>query len=228
MNRTRRLAVVAMMVTLGIFAASGVAWSLARFTSTVADAGNALTSGTWAYYLHNYPTPPTGNTTAQVNLTMDTTVPTAATLYRYSTNCAAQPGRRLTRANPNPNQNNVCNYVNWRTGALASPLTLSGAITVDIWSATDTALNNRTGCIVAYLRDYNGATYTEIANGLYSQTYAAGRTFYHLPITVNVATPYTLVAGHQLELKLVASNAYQSNMLVAYDTTTRSSYLRLR
>lgn len=31
------------------------------------------------------------------------------------------------------------------------------------------------------------------------------RTFYHLPITVTVTTPHTLAAGHQLELKLVAS-----------------------
>jgi hypothetical protein len=122
----------------------------------------------------------------------------------------------------------VCNYVNWRTAALVGTLRLSGAITVDIWSATNTATANRTGGIVAYLRDYNGATYTEIANGIYSQTYVAGRTFYHLPITVTVTTPYTLAAGHQFELKLVATNAYQSNMLVAYDTTTYSSFLRVR
>lgn len=203
---------------------AGTGSALALFTSTRSVGANSFTAGTWAYYLHN--TPP-GNTTAQINLTMDTTVPSAPALSQYSTNCAAQPGRRLNRAAPNPNQATVCRYVNWRTAALASTMTLSGAISVDIWSATDNA-NARTGGIVAYLRDYNGATYTEIANGLYSQTYAVTRTFYHLPITVTVTTPYVLAVGHQLELKLVATNAYQSNMLVAYDTAAYPSFLRVR
>jgi hypothetical protein len=161
---------------------------------------------------------------------MNATVPTAPTLWQYSTNCAARTGRRITRAAPSPAQATVCNYENWRTPALAAALTLSGAVSVDIWSASDTGQNNRTGGIVAYLRDYNTAagTYTEIANGLSNTTYATGRTFYHYPITVTVAAAYTLAAGHQLELKLVASNAYQSNMLVAYDTAANASFLRVR
>lgn len=45
---------------------------------------------------------------------------------------------------------------------------------------------------------------------------------------MTVTTPYALAVGHQLEVKLVATNAYQSNMLVAYDTTTYPSLLRVR
>ncbi len=205
--------------------------SLALFTESQAAAANTFAAGTWAFYLHNNPTPPTANTTAQVNLVMNSTVPTAATLYQYSTNCSAHAGRRLTRAAPSPTQATVCDYENWRTAALTVPVILSGAITVDIWTASDTGTANRTAGIVAYLRDFNPAgagTYTEIANGLYTTTYVTGRTFYHYPITVTVATAYTLPVGHQLELKLVASNAYQAAVLVAYDTTTYSSFLRIR
>jgi len=228
MKRPRVSAMLILPLALACLMTAGTGSAVARFVSGATVGGNNFTAGTWAYYLHHNPTPPLANTTAQVNLTMNATVPTAAALYRYSTDCAAQPGRRITRAAPSPTQATVCRYVNWRTTGLAIALRLSGAITVDIWSATDTANANRTGGIVAYLRDYNGATYTEIANGIYSQTYVVGRTFYHLPITVTVTTPYTLAAGHQLELKLVASNTYQSNMLVAYDTTTYPSFLRVR
>ena len=226
--RRLRLPLVLALAIATLLAHAGT--SLALFTDSKAASANNFSAGTWAFYLHNNPTPPTANTTAQINLTMNATTPTATTLWQYSSNCSVRTGRRLTRAAPSPNQATVCNYENWRTPALAATLTLSGAPTVDIWSASDTGTANRTGGIVAYLRDYNVAagTYTEIANGLYNTTYAVGRTFYHYPITVNVATAYTLAVGHQLELKVVASNAYQSNMLVAYDTTTYSSFLRVR
>jgi hypothetical protein len=56
----------------------------------------------------------------------------------------------------------------------------------------------------------------------------AGRTFYRHPFTVTVAAACTLPGGHQLELKRVASNAYQAAVLVAYDTATYASFLRVR
>lgn len=227
--RSLRVPLVLTLALATLLAQAGS--SLALFTESKAAAANTFSAGAWAFYLHNNPTPPTTNTTAQVNLAMNTTVPTAATLYQYSTSCAARAGRRLTRAAPSPTQATVCDYENWRTAALTGTLTLSGTVTVDIWTASDTAAANRTAGVGAYLRDFNPAgagTYTEIANGLYNTTYVAGRTFYHYPITVTVATAYTLAAGHELELKLVASNAYQANVLVAYDTTTYQSFLRIR
>jgi hypothetical protein len=227
--RRLRLPLVLTLALATLVAQAGT--SLALFTDSKTAAANTFGSATWAFYLHNNPTPPAGDTAAQVNLVMNATTPTAATLYQYSTGCVARAGRRITRAAPNPNQATACNYVNWRTPVLAATLRLSGAITVDIWSAADTANANQTAGIVAYLRDFNPAgtgSYTEIANGLFTTTYAIGRTFYHYPITVTVASAYTVPVGHQLELKLVASNAYQAPVLVAYDTTTYRSYLRVR
>ena len=156
--------------------------SLALFTESKAAAANTFSGGTWAFYLHNNPTPPTANTTAQVNLAMNATVPTAATLYQYSTDCAARAGRRLTRAAPSPTQATVCDYVNWRTAAQTAAMTLSGTVTLDIWATTDTTNTNRTGVLVAYLRDYNptGGTYVEIANATDTNQYAVGRTTFYL------------------------------------------------
>jgi hypothetical protein len=234
MNRTRRLAVVAMMVALGIFATSGLVWSLAVFTSSAADGGNVLSSSYWTYYLHNNPTPPTGSTTAQANLPATTTASTQATLYNYDTNCDTRTGRLVRRLNPPaPGNTTVCYYVNWRLPVqTTTALTLTGSVTVDIWAATQTNRGNRTGSLIAYLRDYNPAgagSYVEIANATYTVAYQNGRTFYERSFTIAIAGTYTLAVGHQLELKLECPNATSAtDMMVAYDTTTRSSYLRLR
>ena len=205
--------------------------SLALFTESKAAAANTFSGGTWAFYLHNNPTPPTANTTAQINLAMNATVPTAATLYQYSTDCVARAGRRLTRAAPSPTQATVCDYENWRTAALTAAMTLSGTVTLDIWAATDTTAANHSGVLVAYLRDYNptGGTYVAIANATDTYTYPVGRTtFYLRAIPVTVTGTYTLAVGHQLEVKVEASNAGQNAMLVAYDTAAYPAYLRIR
>ena len=206
--------------------------SLALFNRTVSVGGNGLTSGTWGYYLHNNPTPPTGNTTAQYNLTMTTTAPSGAVLYNYDTNSANRPGRGITRNNPpSPGLTTNYRYVNWRTPNLGSALALTGNVTVDVWSATNTATANRTGSLIAYLRDYNptSGAYVEIANGTYTGTYAVGRTYYERPITVKVSPAYTIPAGHELEVKLESPTATsQNNMLVAYDTTVYPSKVLVR
>ena len=209
-----------------------VGTSLALFNRPVALGANTVTSGTWAYYLHNNPTPPTANTTAQYNLTMTTVKPTATTLFIYDTNNANRAGRGITRNNPpSAGLATAYRYVNWRTPALATPLALTGTVTVDLWSATNTGTANRNGSLIAYLRDYNptAGTYVEIANATYTGAYAVGRTYYERPILVAVSPVYTLVAGHMLEVKIESPTATsQNNMLVAYDTTADSSVVRVR
>jgi hypothetical protein len=225
-----RPALIVVLALAAITAQFGT--TLALFNRAVADGANTVTAGSWAYYLHNNPTPPTANTTAQYNLTMTAAVPTVTTLYNYDTNNANRAGRGITRNNP-PSAAllTAYRYVNWRTPVLAAALTLTGNVTVDVWSATNTGTANRNGSLIAYLRDYNptAGTYTEIANATYTGAYAVGRTYYERPITVTVAAAYTLPAGHQLEVKLESPTATsQNNMLVAYDTTTYPSYVRVR
>jgi hypothetical protein len=209
-----------------------VSTSLALFNRPLNVGTNGVTAGTWAYYLHNNPTPPRASTMAQYNLTMTTVVPTATVLYNYDTNSANRPGRGINRNNPpSPGLATAFRYVNWRTPALASALSLNGTVTVDIWSATNVGTANRTGSLIAYLRDFNPAagTYVEIANATYTGVYAAGRTYYERPIAVTVSPSYSIVAGHMLEVKIESPTATsKNNMLVAYDTTTDSSVVRVR
>jgi hypothetical protein len=68
-----------------------------------------------------------------------------------------------------------------------------------------------------------------LRSGTYTGTFAAGRTFYELPIPISIVGSYLLAAGHQLELKLEAPTATtQNDTMVAYDTTAYPSALRLR
>jgi len=230
MSRSRlRPLLVAALVAANLVVGSGS--SLATFTSTKSSSGSTFATGTWVYYLHNNPTPPTGITAALFNLTATTTASTRATLYNYDTDCDNRTGRLLKRVTPTPGQATTCNYANWRTPALGAALTLTGTVRTDVWSATNAGNGGQTGSLIAYLRDYNPATgtYFEVASGTYTGTYAAGRTFYELPIPIAITGSYLLAAGHQLELKLEAPTATtQNDMMVAYDTTAYPSALRLR
>ncbi len=231
MRRPRPRALLILTIAAACLFSAGAASAMATYKASKSVA-NGVTAGTWAYYLHNNPTPPTGNTTAQYNLTMTTTAPTATTLYRYDTNNANTPGRGITRNNP-PSPGLLTNnrYVNWRTPAFASALTLGGNVTVDIWSETNTGTNGRTGSLIAYLRDYNptSGAYVEIANATRTATYAIGKTWYETPIVVSVPAGTTLAIGHMLEVKVeVPRPDSQNNMVVAYDTRTYPSVVRLR
>ena len=54
-------------------------------------------------------------------------------------------------------------YQNWRTAILSSNLTLSGNINLTLWSAMKDFGTGKRGTVTAYLRDFNGSTYTTIA-----------------------------------------------------------------
>ncbi|MFC1908556.1 hypothetical protein ACFLXD_01610 [Chloroflexota bacterium] len=75
---------------------------------------------TWNYfrymplYLHNYPTPPVGDTDAQANLPLSYVVPTATVLYDYDTDLAAGAGRMIQQSVADVNETNLAEYQNWR------------------------------------------------------------------------------------------------------------------
>ena len=226
-DRLRLLVLVG--CALAMLTAAGARTSLARFTGQASGAGG-IAAGYWVYYLHNSPTPPVGNTSAVANLSATQTAPTAATLYNYDTNCDTRPGRGLTRTVTVPGLLTTCYYVDWRLPLEPSAVRLS-TLTVDVWAATNTNAANRTGVLILYLRDFNptSGVYTEIGSATDSATYRTGRTFVERQISIGLATAYTLPAGHQLELKVEApSTGSQADMMVAHDTTTCPSYLRLR
>ena len=181
------------------------------------------------FYLHNNPSPPVGDTNAQAVLPMDTTTPTATTLYNYNQNHDTSDGRSLQRTSQGLGETNLRRHQIWRTDPLASDLVISGDITIDMYAASANYTQGRTGVLTGYLGDYNGTSTTAIGNAsVYADDWQEGSTtFVHRPMFIPEVT-YTVPAGNQLEFFLVAELQGFGNMWIAYDTVaTPSTYLKL-
>jgi hypothetical protein len=229
----RRLAVVVLaglVVGAVVVAFAGTRVVLARLTDTAAVTGNTFATGAWAvattWYLHNNPTPPTANTTAQFNLPLNATAPTATTLRNYDTNCDSRAGRRLTRGTGLVTETGSCRYATWRSAALASARTLDGTATLAAW-ARKTGTGGTAPTLRAFLRVFDPATstYTELGTANVAVTADSTAPFAVVAPTWSLAS-VTIPAGRVLELKLVATGG-SLNVEFAYDTTAFPSSLTL-
>jgi len=95
--RRRLAALLAAGLVVAAVAATvaGTQVVLARLIDAAPVTGNTLATGSWAtgttWYLHDNPTPPTGDAAAQFNRAFDAAAPTATTLFDYDTGCGAGP-----------------------------------------------------------------------------------------------------------------------------------------
>lgn len=206
----------------------------ALFSDSVAVGGNTFTSGTWAaavtYYLHNNPTPPTGNTNMQASLPIDTTAPAAVTLYNYDADRDSAAGRLLLKGGSGAAESDLTKYQNWRSANLATALSIDGTVTFDFWSAIKDFGTNKTGSVGVFLRDFNPATssYTEIGNAtLTLSNWQGGSGSWVLKSLAISVTNYTLQAGRRLEVKLIVTGSAADDMWLAYDTQAYSTSLVL-
>ena len=125
---------------------------------------NAVAAG--CYFLHNTSTPPTGDTTAQGLLPLDTKLPAAATLYNYDTDRDAAAGLLLDKTSAGLDEADPLKFQTYRTGVLASPLVLNDVL-VDIWAGMLNFDTGKIGAITVFLRDRNPSvpSYDELGNG---------------------------------------------------------------
>lgn len=202
---------------------------LARFTDATAVAGTFAT-GMWStpttWYLHNNPTPPTGNTTAQFNLALSPTVPTAATLLNYDTNCDGRAGRSIVRGSGLVTEATVCRFATWLSPVLTEARTLNGRATLEVW-ARKTAAGGANPTLRAFLRVFDPATSTYLELGAANETVAANATqpWVDLDLSWTLAS-VTIPAGRRIEVRLVATGGNR-NVEIAYDTLNSPSSLRL-
>ncbi len=206
-----RLGVLALLVTAQV---TGVAFSEATFSGSMPVTGNQLGATSWLMYLHNNPTPPSGDTVAQFGLPASAAVPTATTLYNYDIDCDGRAGRTLLRGGGTVGETGACAHATWRGPVYGSPILMDGTITLDIW-ARKTANGGAAPSLIAHLRAYDpvGGTYTEIGSGSVA---VSGNGFDPYTIGITVIN-HTFTAGSQLELKLVASGGAR-DIDIAYDT----------
>jgi len=180
---------------------------------------------TCGYYLHNNPTPPTGDTLSQADLVMDTAFPRATVLHNYDSDRDAAAGRLVQKGGAGADENDLTKYQNWRTAPLTLSLQLSDPIRVDtvlveFWAAVADFNTSARGDVEVYLREYDGATYTEIGNvAVTSDPWdaSASGTWVKANATFT-GLDYTLPIGSQLEVKLVVPDTSAGDMWLAYDT----------
>jgi hypothetical protein len=221
-------AIIAVNFSPGVWASS------ANLVSLTTDTGNVATidfagQSACRYYLHNNLSPPTGNTNQQANLTADGTFPGQTTLYNYDQYRDASAGPLIVKGGSGAGESDLTKYQDWRTGALGEDLKLSGTVRVHLWAAVKSFSTSATGSVTVYLRDFNGATSTEIANStLTAGPWDAAASGTWVPKTVSIAAVnYAVPAGNRLEVKLIVDTAAGADMHFAFDTTSYPSTLAL-
>ena len=179
-------------------------------------------------YLHNNPTPPTGDTPRQAVLPIDATVPSASFLYDYDVP-DGNPGLQLKNTSLGLAKTNPDQFQLWRTDVLAIPMVIVGDVFVDLWAAIRNYQKNQPGAVTLYLRDYDGSSYIEIANGsVFVFDWQRGTTNFVRATIAMLDVDHTVPAGHQLEVRLYADDIKASkDMWFAYDTVWYPSVIKL-
>ena len=179
-------------------------------------------------YFHNNPTPPTDDTARQAVLPLSTTVPSAENIFRYGTP-NNNPGLLLKGTELGLAETNPSKYQVWQTAILSSPLPIVGDVTIDIWSGIRQFQQNESGAMTLYLRDYDGASYTEIASGsVFGENWQGGSDSFVEKTILIFDVDYTVPENHQLEVRLVADTIKASkNMWFAYDTVSYPSVISI-
>ena len=171
-------------------------------------------------YLHNNPSPPTADTTASQGLPVDTIRPTATTLYNYDTDRDGDVGRLLQKGGVGADESDSTKYVSWQSGVLPDGKCFLGDVIVDIWSGMK-SFADVSGDLTVYLRDYNGASYTEIGNATLSDATRQGGATTWIEKSLTIAgLDYAIAAGNELEIKLILDVGSGDDMWLAYDTTS--------
>jgi hypothetical protein len=224
---------LAIVMLLGAVRAPA-ALALFTATETVPATFAAATSFTGTiYYLHNFPTPPTGNTSAQANLSMNATAPSAATLFNYDTNFDTAPGRLILRGGSGAGEADLAQYQNWRGPTLPTGTNINGTVTVEFWSGMESFTPGTAGQVDVYLRAWDPAlslVSTELGSASVSAADWQGgasawvKRMGSIPVS---NTTLTCLLGCQLEVKLEVGATAADDMWLAYDTMLYRARVRL-
>lgn len=221
------LALSGVVVLAGLL---GGATASVAFLTGGATTTASFATGTWSSattrYLHNNPTPPVGNTTAQFNLALDGTIPTAGTLFNYDTNCDSVAGRVIQRNTGAVTEATTCRYATWRTAAFAAAAVLSGTASLEISARKAGSTGGTNPTLRAWLRDFDPGTGTYVELGNASLAITTDSTSPFALYTFSIPVSATVATGHRIELKLVALGGGR-NVNIAYDTAAYPSTLTI-
>lgn len=231
LHRATTAAAVAMAAAI-LLAGGGAGGALAVFADTEQVAATSSTAASFSnttYWLHNNPTPPSGNTNMQANLVMNTTAPTATTLYNYDADQDSSAGRLVLRGGSGAGETDLSQYQNWRGPTELLGQSINGTVTVEFWSAMRNFTAATAGDVRVFLRDFDtaGLLSTEIANTTIASADWQGGSTGWVKNTATFNVTALLLVGHKLEVKLIVGAGAADDMWLAYDTTIYRSRVRL-
>ena len=187
--------------------------------------------------LHNNPTPPVGNTTAQANMAMDISPGSSPTLYQYSTNHysggSAKPGRFVDkRGNPAHDESNTKFMANWVHQVPQNTL-FNGTAQIKVWVAAKDFKCDKTLHIRAFLRkkDTSATTAGTLLGSVNAIILPPGGSepceFRQQTLSIAL-TNVTVETNKWVELKITNVEITNGDAaLIAYDTLTYNSTLKL-
>jgi hypothetical protein len=211
-------------------------YTAAGTTTATDEVGNPHAGSTWTFtttagpsttlYLHNTPTPPTGDTTAQDNMAMDTVAPTGTILHRSVLRGTRTPDRQVQLSQCDRERGQV----HGQLGQVASDLTLTTA-DLSIWVAMKDLKCDKTREITLFLRSKSTAgttsgTITATATAT-SPSPGGGEPCDFRLLEITLTGSGTVTAGQWLELKIMVDESTGDSGLIAYDTDAYDSHLIL-
>lgn len=213
--------------TLTLTATSGANDAHTRTATDTLDIGTVGIT----LYLHNRPTPPTGNTTAQKNTPMTVDAPTASTLYQYSTNYYSNNAGRFVDKKTTTSGESSTNFMaNW-VYQVPATTTYNGTAELEIWVALKDLKCDKTVNFNVFLREKATSstdTGTQFASGVgVAVPQGAVEPCNFRLITVTMPVNRTINTNQWIELKVTVLEATGDAGLFAYDTPAFESKLTL-
>ena len=184
--------------------------------------------GSLTLYLHNDPSPPAGDTASHATLPVDLTAPTASVLHNYDIDRDTFPGLLIKKGGSGAGETDPTKYQAWRSAVVATDLTIQGNVVVELWSAMKEFAQGKQGRATVYLRHFDGSSSTEIAQATRTDgDWQGGSSGWVLKSFVLGVGPYTVAAGHSLELTVIVEPSSADDMWFAYDTAAYPSRVQI-
>jgi hypothetical protein len=197
-------------------------------TSTPATFTITVTAAPSVFYLHNNPTPPTGDTSSHTVLPFDGTAPTASVLYNYDTDRDTAGGLVLAKSGLGLSEIDSTKYQIW---SLPGWRDLDGNAVLTLWSAMKSFDTTGRGVVLAALLDCasDGSDCNTIATGaLDLDPWDSAGSGSWLEKTIDFGTvTHTIGAARTLRIKIVVESNAGDDMWFAYGTTSYDSHLQI-
>ena len=181
------------------------------------------------FFLHNDPTPPTGDTPSHAVLPIDVLGSFETTLFNYDTDRDTDPGLLILKGGSGATEADLTKHQVWRTDPQTVDLELDGDVLIELWTALTNFQLSSGGQISVFLRDRSTTgDYVEIGGATLSEAdWQLGASDFVQKVVTILNLQYTVVTDHELEIKVIVDAASSSDMWLAYDTATHDSLMRL-